>query len=132
MKIQKIISILFVIFLVGCTTTQPSQESNQQTKQEVQKTEMPSEKTPTPPSSNSFSLEDVSEHNNGDDCWLAINGKVYDVTDYVSNHPGGAAILEGCGTDGTTLYETRPMGSGSPHSSNARNLLEDYYIGELN
>ena len=43
----------------------------------------------------------------------------------------GKAILEGCGKDGTELYETRPMGSGTPHSDRARNLLEDYYIGEL-
>ncbi len=45
-------------------------------------------------------------------------------------HPGGHAIYEGCGTDATTLFETRPSGTGTPHSANARSILEKYYIGD--
>ncbi len=78
-----------------------------------------------------YTLADVSSHDSQSDCWLALSGKVYDVTDFISSHPGGQAILEGCGTDATDLYETRPMGSGTPHSQRARSLLENYYIGDL-
>ncbi|WP_204282235.1 cytochrome b5-like heme/steroid binding domain-containing protein [Serratia marcescens] len=35
-----------------------------------------------------FTLEQVAEHHSPDDCWMAIHGKVYDLTPYVPNHPG--------------------------------------------
>lgn len=78
-----------------------------------------------------YSYVELSEHSKIDDCWLAISGRVYDVTDFVSSHPGGEAITEGCGSDATELYETRPMGSGTPHSDMARGMLDDYYIGDI-
>ena len=73
----------------------------------------------------------MQKHNTKEGCWLAIDGKVYDVSSFVSSHPGGDALLEGCGKDATELYETRPMGSGTPHSERARDMLEGYYIGGL-
>lgn len=78
-----------------------------------------------------FTLENIANHNKETDCYLAINNKVYNVTDFIPTHPGGQAILQGCGTDATTLFETRPMGSKTPHSQNARDLLQLYYIGDL-
>lgn len=80
---------------------------------------------------NSYLLSEVALHNSKDNCWLAIEGKVYDVTKFIPTHPGGDAILAGCGKDATELFNTRPMGSGTPHSERARNGLENYYIGEL-
>lgn len=38
-------------------------------------------------------------HNKKDDCWLIIDGKVYDVTPYVEQHMGGDAILRNAGAD---------------------------------
>jgi cytochrome b involved in lipid metabolism len=78
-----------------------------------------------------FTLEEISRHSSAEDCWLAISGKVYDVSGFISSHPGGTAILQGCGKDATGFFETRPMGSGTPHSPTARELRENYYIGEL-
>ena len=40
----------------------------------------------------SFSLK-VSRHNKEDDCWVAIRGRVYDVTHFLHAHPGGKRIL---------------------------------------
>ncbi|KAF5200624.1 Cytochrome b5, partial [Thalictrum thalictroides] len=40
-----------------------------------------------------FTLAEVSKHNNSKDCWLVINGKVYDVTGFLGDHPGGGEIL---------------------------------------
>ena len=34
-----------------------------------------------------------------DDCWVIIKGKVYDVTDYVDEHPGGKKILNNAGCE---------------------------------
>lgn len=35
-----------------------------------------------------FSLDEVAKHNKSDDCWVIIHGKVYDVTKFLSEHPG--------------------------------------------
>lgn len=80
-----------------------------------------------------YYLEEVSKHDSSEDCWLAIEGKVYDVSPYIADkkHPGGKAILEGCGKEATELFNTRPMGSGTPHSDRARSGLENFYIGDL-
>jgi cytochrome b involved in lipid metabolism len=80
-----------------------------------------------------FSLEQVAEHATKDSCWLALEGKVYDVTPFVASgfHPGKEAILEGCGRDATELFNTRPMGSQTPHSERARKMLPKYLIGQL-
>ncbi|GAB2265609.1 Cytochrome B5-like protein [Dionaea muscipula] len=42
---------------------------------------------------------EVSLHNKRTDCWIIIKDKVYDVTSYVEEHPGGDAILVHAGDD---------------------------------
>jgi len=111
--------LLGIILLSGC-----AQEETAETVENISGEE-PEKET------NLIPIGEISQHNSSEDCWLAINGKVYDVTDYIPSHPAGNTILEGCGTDATELYETRPMGSGTPHSEDARELLNDYYIGDL-
>ena len=86
---------------------------------------------PTPDGSPVYTLDEVAAHATADDCWMAIHGNVYDVTSFIPRHPGGQAILEGCGKDATTLFETRPMGSGTPHSDRARDMMAQYQIGTL-
>jgi cytochrome b involved in lipid metabolism len=78
-----------------------------------------------------YTLAQVSAHSAASDCWLVIHGAVYDVTAFIPEHIGKDAILQGCGKDATTLFEERPMGSGTPHSERARGLLQQYYIGDL-
>ena len=83
--------------------------------------------------SKKISLLEVEKHNTADSCWLAIEGKVYDFSPYIAGkkHPGRGAIIQGCGKDATSLYNTRPMGSKTPHSDRAKRLLSQYYIGDL-
>jgi len=78
-----------------------------------------------------YSGQEVAAHNLQDNCWLVIHGRVYDVTRFIPFPPGGNAILQGCGKDATRLFETRAMGSGTPHSSDARETAERYYAGSL-
>ena len=35
----------------------------------------------------------VKKHNKPEDCWVILNGKVYNVTPYLEYHPGGKKIL---------------------------------------
>ena len=79
-----------------------------------------------------ITLTEIAEHNSADDCWFAIEEKVYDATEYIAGqkHPGGVAIVQGCGTDATEIFNERPNGSGS-HSEKARGFLPNYEIGVL-
>lgn len=77
--------------------------------------------------------EKVALHNKLSDCWMIVNGKVYDVTSYVNAHPGGSAeIAKACGKDGTQLYASKDKDPATNHSANAYSLLEQYYVGDLN
>ncbi len=78
-----------------------------------------------------YTLLAVSRHSSVSDCWMVIAGKVYNVTNFINIHPGGDAMLPGCGKDATLLFETRPTGSNTPHSDAARKLLPAFYIGDL-
>lgn len=77
-----------------------------------------------------YSLSEVTEHSTQESCWIAIEGKVYDVTSFTPTHPGGEAILAGCGKDATDMFNRRPEVN-TPHSQSARDILTRYYIGEL-
>ena len=47
----------------------------------------------------------VASHNQPDDLWCIIDHKVYDLTDFVDAHPGGAVVLEQiAGTDATDAF----------------------------
>ncbi|KAJ4955763.1 hypothetical protein NE237_012546 [Protea cynaroides] len=73
-----------------------------------------------------YLFEDVSKHSKTEDCWLIISGKVYDVTSFMDDHPGGGEVLlSSTGKDATNDFED--VG----HSDSARELMEKYYIGEI-
>ena len=38
-------------------------------------------------------FSEVEKHNTSDDCWCVISGKIYDLTDFAPEHPGGSAIV---------------------------------------
>ena len=91
-------------------------------------------KTTTPVSSGiaTLSATEVAKHNTISDCWIIINNKVYDVSGYASQHPGGAQnIANYCGKEATEAFDTKG-GRGSPHSGRANNMLANFYMGDLN
>ncbi|EOB14525.1 nitrate reductase NADH 2 [Nosema bombycis CQ1] len=52
-----------------------------------------------------FSMSEISKHNSDSDCWIVIQNKVYDLTNYLDKHPGGKRILlKFAGTDCTELF----------------------------
>jgi cytochrome b involved in lipid metabolism len=71
-----------------------------------------------------ITLAEVEQHVTYDDLWLVIDGKVYDVTPFMDDHPGGGEImLNAAGKDGTDDFED--VG----HSPGAREQLKKYEIG---
>lgn len=73
-----------------------------------------------------FTMEEAAQHNTKDDCWVVIDGKVYDVSSYLDEHPGGDDVLLGAtGQDATDEFED------AGHSKSARELMEKFFIGEL-
>lgn len=38
-------------------------------------------------------LKEVAKHNKDGDVWTVVHGKVYDISDFLPNHPGGKAVL---------------------------------------
>ncbi|XP_034489689.1 cytochrome b5 isoform X1 [Drosophila innubila] len=76
--------------------------------------------------SKEFSLATIKEHNKPDDLWLVIDNKVYDVTKFLNEHPGGEeSLMSVAGVDGTKDFNE--VG----HSAEARELLKKFYIGDL-
>lgn len=74
--------------------------------------------------------QELTRHNSQKDCWMAIDGKVYDLTGYVPKHPAPpSVILQWCGKDATEAFDTK--GYGRPHSPAAKAMLGEYVIGEL-
>ena len=37
-----------------------------------------------------YSCNEISKHNKESSCWIIIDNKVYDVTQFLDKHPGGA------------------------------------------
>nr|TKW32730.1 hypothetical protein SEVIR_2G187000v2 [Setaria viridis] len=75
--------------------------------------------------SRSYTKKEVSTHNTRKDCWIIIKDKVYDVTAYVEEHPGGDAILNNAGDDSTEGF------FGPQHGTRVFDIIEDFCIGEL-
>jgi len=69
---------------------------------------------------------EVKEHNNSGSAWLILDDRVYDITKFLDEHPGGEEVLlEQAGEDGTEAFED--VG----HSSDARQMRDQFLIGEL-
>ncbi|RYP09820.1 hypothetical protein DL764_001074 [Monosporascus ibericus] len=49
----------------------------------------------------------VGKHASEDDCWMVLHGKVYDITSFVTKHPGGKGILlKYAGQDATAAFNS--------------------------
>jgi flavocytochrome c len=51
------------------------------------------ESKPQPKEQKEYTLEEVAKHNTEQDCWVAVNGQVLDVTNFLDRHPGGRPAL---------------------------------------
>lgn len=76
-----------------------------------------------------FSRSEVAQHNTIEDLWVILQLKdsfeVFDLTEYVDEHPGGAAIANHAGGDATKGFH------GPQHPPRAYEMIEMYKIGDL-
>src|SRR3989344_748330 len=85
-----------------------------------------------PPQSTNTQTQ-VAVHKTAADCWIIISNKIYNVSPFLSQHPGGVgAITPYCGQEATIAFQTHGQAGGSNHSSYAYSLLTSYYVGDLN
>merc|ERR1719424_2768060 len=58
------------------------------------------------PAASGFTKEEVAKHNNKASCWVILNDRVLDVTEFLKDHPGGElAILTFAGKDATEEFD---------------------------
>ena len=82
---------------------------------------MPSRTLPTLPRS------EVESHNTAKSCYVTVGERVFDVTDFIEDHPGGGdLILEYAGKDVKAIMQDEVSHT---HTEAADEILEDHLIG---
>lgn len=78
------------------------------------------------PYTNIITEAEVHNHSTMDDAWMIIHGKVYNVTNLIKKHPGGAECLFCCvGLDGTKSFDD------VNHSEEAWKMLRPNLVGVI-
>ena len=112
------------VLLAGCAGATSTPSSNNATNPASSNTNTTNTSSNT---NQTFTLVEVQKHNQAGDCWMVIDKQVYDVTPYVDLHPGGPSIVQGCGKDATSLFNSQPKHAGSK----IQNTLNQYLKGPL-
>jgi hypothetical protein len=108
---------MFLIVLAGCTQPAPAGQS--------------------PSSLKNYTIDDVLVHNSPGDCWVALNGSVYDFTQMIANeinqpNPNGLSFSSYCGTDATSAFGNRaPIGSDGTFPRRDFNSVRPDFNGSL-
>ncbi|CDF33627.1 polyunsaturated fatty acid desaturase [Chondrus crispus] len=90
-------------------------------------TRRPSPKASFENPSATFTWQELARHNAEESAWVAVDGLVYDITEFVDRHPGGKEILLfALGRDATNLFN-----SYHPFTDVPRVVLKKYRIGSL-
>ncbi|CAG2163669.1 unnamed protein product [Oppiella nova] len=73
-----------------------------------------------------FTRDEVRDHNETDSLWVIVESKVYDITHFLGEHPGGRDILrEYGGMDATNRFRE------VEHSADAIEMMKAYKIGRV-
>jgi nitrate reductase (NAD(P)H) len=75
-----------------------------------------------------FTLEEVEKHDTEKDCWIILNGKVYDATSVLAWHPGGAAAITNYAGKATAQATAD---YNAVHDAYAQKKTQEVLIGKL-
>ena len=73
-----------------------------------------------------ISLTEVQQHNKVGDLWVVVRSKVYDVSVYMDEHPGGDIML-----DALPSHEATDLFDDVGHSEEALEIMEQLCLGTL-
>ncbi|GAA96237.1 uncharacterized protein L969DRAFT_43736 [Mixia osmundae IAM 14324] len=74
-----------------------------------------------------FLAADVAKHARPGDCWVTRQGKVYNVTSFVEDHPGGDDLILGWAGKDVEQVMNDPVEHS--HSDSAFEMMEEYQVG---
>ena len=75
-------------------------------------------------------LSEIEKHDDEDSCWVIIHSKVYDLTEFIDEHPGGDhIILQYAG--GKDQEECNWEFDSASHSEFALQDMKKYYVGDV-
>ncbi|TVU51411.1 hypothetical protein EJB05_02841 [Eragrostis curvula] len=74
-----------------------------------------------------FAPSEVALHASRKDCWVVIHGKVYDVTKFLEDHPGGEDVLHHASASGDATEAFEEVG----HSTSAISMMDSYLVGSI-
>jgi cytochrome b involved in lipid metabolism len=101
--------------------------ANEQSSAKPTATQSAAPSTSEAPATKGFTKAEVEAKNSNSACWTIVGNKVYDLTQWISRHPGGSSSIASlCGIDGTSRFRGQHGSSGRPNSQ-----LDSYYIGDL-
>lgn len=74
-----------------------------------------------------YTMDRVRANNSNSSCWTVIDGFVYDLTRWISAHPGGPGVIRSlCGVDGTSSFKAQ-----HENQRNPAQRLSSYLLGPL-
>ena len=109
----------------GGTTSQSESTAVEDEKGTVEDEQAAESQSASP--ATTFTAAQVAQNSDASSCWASVDGSVYDLTEWISEHPGGSREIEAlCGTDATAAFQRQ-------HGSNAeaQRELAGFKIGEL-
>jgi 4-hydroxysphinganine ceramide fatty acyl 2-hydroxylase len=75
-----------------------------------------------------YSYEEIAKHTAENDCWIVVNGYVYDVSHFLKNHPGGSQYILQVAGKPEAMNEFNKSGQ-HIHSKNAWEILRKFRLG---
>lgn len=115
-----------VFIAINLYDTRTAQWKQLESDKELNHEKAEAPKNPPTPKPGEITKEELAKHNKANDIWIAIKGNVYNITEFLEDHPGGEDVLmDNAGKDATRAFED--IG----HSPDAESQMKQFLIGRL-
>lgn len=124
------VGVIALTFLVGHTGAQAVWRGKLEAIASANKYNATAQASPTPTAKSgakTISMAIVRQHSTPTSCWTVINGNVYNLTKWISRHPGGSSVIKAtCGRDASSSFNNQHSGQPRPEQQ-----LASFKIGVL-